>query len=318
MKGFEVCPHTCAPAGHCVNHSRTPLWRIEGGALRRHLKKQLHPGCSTSCPAYGITEFHGYKRVIATPVQLQVHIPVIRRLRSISDDVISRSLAINVSELARQFRVDTNGDAIQAQRYMNEDEHDNTTKGKNVYIPGQCYMEGLVIDHDQPDQLDDDHSEQIRIDNSPCREVDRNINNIKNPSQPAFPHSAHSIGSEVSALSQDTQFSELLATPHVLRTIKKQPLRSTFRVLYVPDPSSHVPNVSDTTVDLSFTTRTITKKQFQYAFSVFPELISLPSEDCLQGQDVVKARLSEWVRYCLNHQTTNASDGMYFHGSFGS
>lgn len=300
MKGFEVCPHTCAPTGHCVNHSRTPLWRIEGGALRRHLKKQLHPGCSTSCPAYGIPDLHSHKRVIATPIQLQVHIPVIRKLHSISDDVISRSLAINVSELARQFPVDTNGEAVQAQRYMNEDEHgtyDNTTKGKNVYIPGQCHMEGLVIDHDQPDQRDDDDSERICIDNSPCREVDRNINNTKNPSQLAFLHRVHSIGCEVSAPSQDTQFSELLATPQVLRTIQKQPLRSTFRVLYVPDPSRHVPDVSHSRIDLSFTTRTITLKQFRNASLAFPNLIFQSPQGTLEGQDIVKARVSEWVRY---------------------
>lgn len=273
MKGFELCPHTCAPTGHCVNRSQTPLWRIEGGSLRRHLKGNQHPRCSTSCPAYGVKDFHPVERM-ATPAHLQLYIPTVRRLRTISDQIISRALTLHPSEVANRFPVDTNEETA-------EDIEAQEKSNLNAYIPGRGDIEGRMDDH-QLNEVDVNNSQHNRM----------------NDASHTFTNRAHSLVPDVSVVSENSQFTDLFTTPQLLPEIRNRPLiQKTFRVLYVPDPSRHAPMVHDTRIDLSFTTRTITKQQFQNASSMFPDLIVNLSQGRQNGWDVVKARLSDWVRY---------------------
>lgn len=285
MKGYALCPHTCAPTGHCQNRSQTPLWRIEGGSLRRHLKTQQHSGCSPKCPAYGITDFHGRGRLLATPEQLQLYIPIVRALGTISDESISRSLLIDEHEVAGRFPV------LGKSNSMHEDGEDTDVKGTD--------HRHLYTTADER-KGDDDPSQEIHMDEeSQWRDVDMDVDDPEQlfpPAYATFANRAHSVGSELSGLSEDTQFSDLFATPNVLPTIQKRPTTlKTFRLLYVPDPSRHVDDVSATWIDLAFTTRTIPTQQFQNATSTFPKLIFHASNGRLKGRDVVKARVSEWV-----------------------
>lgn len=52
MKGYQRCPHTCND-GRCVSGDGIPIWRREGGSLRRHAQsKRMHPTCSSVCRAF--------------------------------------------------------------------------------------------------------------------------------------------------------------------------------------------------------------------------------------------------------------------------
>lgn len=284
---------------------------------------------------YGIADFQSYEKIIATPANLQLYIPIIRSLGTISDAIISRSLTIDPSELDRRFPItdkvasfalpDNGNNMYTDEDGTDEEEKDtdkhanaqacwnmeighhngyqNTGTGRGAGTPQRGIVEGMIVDHFDADDMDYDNAEQTPMDIDMDIPPDVIANGLVQPAWSTSTRRAQSIVSDASALSRDSRLSNVSAALHLLPIkLTKPVIHKTFRLLYVPDPSRHVREVSETRIDLSFTTRTISKQQFRIASSEFPQLIFHPSQGRLKGRDVERARLSEWVRYPANEK----------------
>lgn len=309
MKGFELCPHTCNPHG-CLSHTKTPLWRVEGGACSRHAIR-YHSTCGADCPAFGLTERSGRVAVRATGANLAEFIPSIRQQCTLSDEAIATILGISVSDVNRYYPLGAHGKGRSTGRVEVDDNEDDDEEGKDDSDDDDDEEEEEEEEEDADRyRMQEDHDLDLGwndMDVDVDVDVDADAEDLSPVEIPTEVYRAPSVGSYASENSFDTTFSELSSAPkwHP-RIVPPTREHKRFRIIYIPDPSRQCDTVRETDRDLAFTTRTISAAEFEMASRQLPNLIFHAPGGRLRNKNMVKARIYEWVRvHATSHVCTN-------------